>query len=198
MKYLKTAIAFAAAGLCASMSVLNVFGAANEFIVDFNGVSQAKSNWCWAASAEASGHHAYEYSTRSQYDAAAYILGSSSYNEGATIDETARAATHIAHNYVTYQYYTSIPMSEFLISKIVQDKVTIVFYCYYDTSGNYNGAHAVTIKRISVDQTTGEKTIYFYDPLYDGVYHASASDLYNGTAVYDMWTYFKFEQCAYY
>ncbi len=198
MKYLKAAIAFAAAGLCASLSVINALAATTNYEVDFTGVMQAKTNWCWAASAEASAHHAYEYSNRSQYHAVYLIYGPEYPNLGGNIEQTAQAATYLAHNYVSYQYYSSMPVSEFFISQIVQDKVPIIGYIYYDENGPTSYGHMVTLKKISVNTTTGDKIFYFYDPYLDQVRHDSISNLLAGTAVYEPSVYYKFKECCYY
>ncbi len=201
MKAMKAAAAFAASFLCAFLSVLNVCATVTTWSVDFNGVQQAKSNWCWAASAEASAHHAYPNSTRSQYQAVYLIYGPEYPNLGANIEQTASAATYLAHNYVTYQGYYSMPISEFLTYQLTVDKVTILAFGYYTTSGTRTGGHAVTVQGISLDSDTGRRTIHLYEPTNDEIIDFDLTDMYNGDVM--VYTsggvrYLQFDQSCYY
>lgn len=202
MKVMKAAAAFAASILCASLSVMNVLAATTTWSVDFNGVQQAKSNWCWAASAEASAHHAYPNSTRSQYHAVNLIYGPEYYNYPADIEQTAQAATYLAHNYVTYQGHESMPVSEFLTSQLVRDRVTILCYGYYDQAGNRNGGHAVTVQGITLDSDTATRTIHVYDPYEDEIVDYNLMDMYNGDTMYftqeGFLRFLKFDCSCYY
>ena len=61
-------------------------------------VDQAKSKWCWAASAEALGKYVYPCTSRSQWDAVSYVKGSGYPDEGSTVQENIQAIQYITFN----------------------------------------------------------------------------------------------------
>lgn len=155
----------------------------NYQVSNYTGYVQGKSNWCWAASAVASGRHANPSSYRTQSQVVKFTKGifdnSEAPNVQANIYETAIAATYASLNNAVYYGYDAKLNVEPMVQKILQDRVTILQYGYYFAGERISG-HMVTIVRYETYTNTTTRNVYVYDPK-DGVtYSYNHMDLYNG------------------
>lgn len=163
--------------LCASAVYLNY-----EIHFEQYQTQQLMTNWCWAASAEATGRYACQTSTKTQVDAVNYIYGAS-VNYSADVSQTAQAASYIANNTVTYSGYNYPAVSEQIVQKIMQDRVSILGYRTVDSDGipvPYSG-HMTTVTRFETYTNVNQKNIYLYDPGIDTVVLYNFNSLYQGT-----------------
>lgn len=134
---------------------------------------QAKTNWCWAASAENSVR--WERSiTRDQYDAVKKIKGiviiNPYPNVGGSIADIKKAAEYISKNKESYSKTalstsSGVKSFEFLKNEVKNSDVTILVGGYYDSKGKRNGGHVVTCTGYSISGNSNVLTIY--DP-WDG------------------------------
>lgn len=159
-------ISFLISGLCVGATYRN-------YEVNFIHFPQAKTNWCWAASAQSSGRHACSASTKTQAEIVMHTLGSLD-NETATIDMTAAAASYAANNTVTYRGLEQKIVTEHVVYQIMHDHVIIVGYTHA------YGGHMTTVTRFEAFTDT-QKNIYLYDPALNSVELYNFTDLYNGT-----------------
>lgn len=171
-KILKIAIGLFAFIFAISMtSVITEAESARSF--SYTQKKQAKTNWCWAASAENSVRWEMNI-TRDQYDAVKKIKGTPIFdpypNVGGTLADMKNAAEYISKNTESYcktalSPYSGVKSFLFLRDEVKEGDVTILVAGYYDSKGNRNGGHAVTCTGYS---TVGNMDkIYIYDP-WDG------------------------------
>lgn len=157
--------------VCGTFAIgLGTAKAVRKFI-EFDSVEQAKSNWCWAAAAENS-VRGMMTPTRDQWDAVAYIKGSSNINEGGTLSETATAGEYISNNSYDYTYTprsrtNGVKTYSFLVSKVNAGEPPIVTGGYYNGTLR-TGGHAITVVGYYYTDTT--KCFYFRDPLNNSTY----------------------------
>jgi len=79
-------------------------------------ITQAKTNWCWAAAAEMAGKYKYSSSTRTQTDAVIYKKGSSSVNEVGDVYETEDATEYITYD--NYGLSATLPFFPWSFNKV--------------------------------------------------------------------------------
>lgn len=172
-------ISFLISGLCVGATYRN-------YEVNFIHFPQAKTNWCWAASAQSSGRHACSASTKTQAEIVMHTLGSLD-NETATIFMTADAASYAANNTVTYRGLEQKIVTEHVVEQILRDHVPIVGYAlpveYFPGLYLYKG-HMTTVTRFEAYTNVNQKNIYLYDPSRNEVKVYNFTDLYNGTNTY--------------
>lgn len=111
-------------------------------------VQQAKDQWCWAASAEMAAKNASPNSNRTQWNAVAFVKGSSSINQPGTSNETCLAAEHIAYNNVNFtsNYYRWSMTS--IRNEVMHNNKPLITLGGYYTNGNRTGGHFVVIDAV--------------------------------------------------
>lgn len=128
-----------------------------------NYVAQARSEWCWAASAENA--ILWEMTpTRDQWDAVRFIKGSaddSFPNESGSIYESALAAEYISNYNEDYTAIESKKSYDFLCQEIYDSHPIINGAGYYGGTNNRQGGHATLI--IGWSTASGNQEIIYFD-----------------------------------
>ena len=188
---LRNVMLFMTVLMMCSSSLSSISTSAAELSISI--VTQAKTEWCWAASAEMAGKYAYSSSTRDQWDVVNHVHGTifDSYpNKSGSIANSASGSKHMTHNTKTFSYIASAyTISQIRTSINTNSKPLQAGAGYYNSNGNRNGGHMVVISGVT---STGE-TITYLDP-WDGTKHtctltAFGDASYNGR---------KYDQTVYY
>lgn len=139
-------------------------------------VKQAKTNWCWAASAEMFGKSVYDSSTRDQYDIVKYIKGSE-VNATATVSECLTACQYSSYYTKSLDYTYRLSFSE--VGRRVAKGQGIFTALKKDGT---NMGHVVVVSATQfIDGNNGiENNIDYLDPFYGKSYHCSYDEFYNG------------------
>lgn len=161
------------------LSGFNTYARASviNHVAPISPVKQAKSNWCWAASAEMFGESINYSSTVTQYDIVKHIKGSSEVNKTATILECLSACTY-AKNCKTNITGSPVLLNFSEISRRVSFDQGI--FTALSVSGGIG--HAVVIGGTQfIDGNNGiDYNIDYLDPS-DGLrHHCSYNDFCNG------------------
>lgn len=159
-----------------------------------NYVPQAKTMWCWVASAEnACICESQHYHT--QYYAVNYLKGTSSDpypNEGGNISETEWAVDVISSFNLNYIGVPNTKTFSFISEMIYNSHPVIADAGYYNSGNNRAGGHVVLI--IGWFNAYGTQEICYYDPASSGSYHTCLfSEFCNGSyngRIYDRTCYF--------
>lgn len=176
-----TALTLATANLVAITA--DVISATSSQSLSYTMVNQAKTNWCWAASAENSARGSYQYRlaatpSRSQWDAVYHIKGNSSNqhpNVAGSISDIEEAAEYIARGKFNWGSSNSKKSFNTLKSQIIEYKTPVVGGSY--SSG---GGHAITCIGYKINDS-GTQYIRIYDP-WDGTRaYTKYTDFCNGT-----------------
>lgn len=140
-------------------------------------VKQAKSNWCWAASAEMFGKGVLSSSTRTQYDTVRYVKGSE-VNETANASECLNACRYASSN-VKPLSFTSTRLSFSEVGRRVA-KGEGIFTVLAKEGTNLE--HAVVVSATQfIDGNNGiENNIDYLEPFYGKSYHCSYDSFCNG------------------
>lgn len=138
--------------------------------LDVDRVTQAKTNWCWAASSEMIGTYHNSSSSRTQWDIVKYIKGSSYPNEGGTTSDITKGIKYVSMDTVTYQSGSVASWSTHT-TQISNGNPIAVWVDW--TNG---GAHLVVCA--GTKTTSGTDYLYIIDPWED-----NASEWYSYTAM---------------
>jgi hypothetical protein len=188
MKLLKKilTVVFMLAVLINEMRENNIYATETTHIVTVYGVVQAKSNWCWAASAEMAGKVLYPTSGRNQWSAVHAIYGTTTDpypNYAGTLSDSVTASEHIVYN--NYDFYSIINTWLFsqLDIEIENGHPVQTAGGYY--SGNIRmGGHMVVTYLTRYNSSSDTYYIGYVDP-FDGnakycTYDAFCDGTYNG------------------
>ena len=148
----------------ALFGVLSVYAYSFGYSLNANYVTQAKSCWCWAASAENAIIYEYPQKPYTQWDAVRYIKGSflDLYPDtGGTIFEAGAAATYISNNTEFYSSSETTKTYSFLKNEINSNHPVIVSSGYY-SGGLRTGGHDTLI--IGWAEYNGEENVSYFDP----------------------------------
>ncbi|SFB18809.1 papain-like cysteine protease family protein [Clostridium frigidicarnis] len=127
-----------------SCTSITVFAETIHYSQNPNIVQQAKTQWCWAASAEMAAKSIYPNTNRTQWDGVAQVKGSSSVNLPASSIECTTATNYICYNNANFKVeYFPWNMSSIRRDIMDYQKPLIFLAGYYDNYGNRNGGHFV-------------------------------------------------------
>ncbi len=172
----------ASLALSAAMLCSPAFATVQTESVDIEGVTQAKSKWCWAACAEITGKAVYPSSSRDQYDVVIFLKGTDSDpypDKSGSRQDSATGSEYVAYN---TENFTS-KGSKWNFSQIV----TSISHGYpvqaaagYYTGIIRTGGHVVVIYMTQfIDNSSGtEAYIDYYDP-WDGTNHHCTLDAFS-------------------
>ena len=137
---------------------------------------QAKSNWCWAATAEALGKQA-SYSTLTQYDVVSTVMGGSWFdpypNVTGTPYDTAGGAEYVCHYNHDFNVYSAYAFVTVKFQINHGRPIGCALYHQYGGTG-----HTIVIKGYE-----DPGTVQIYDPADGGIYNISFSSLETGSYV---------------
>lgn len=168
--------------------------------VSITGVRQAKSEWCWAASAQIAGKCVYPSSSRTQYSIVNHLKGATAGtseemypNESGSLSDSVAGSEYMTYGNVDFRStYSKWGYSE-IVTSLVRG------YPVQAAAGYYNwiireGGHMVVIYMTQfIDNSDGSwMNLYYYDP-WDGethccTYEAFCDASYNGRK-YDQTVY---------
>lgn len=140
-------------------------------------VKQAKSNWCWAASAEMFGKGVLSSSTRTQYTIARSVKGSE-VNERATYLECLKACRYASSNVKPLILTADQPGFNEIVKRVAKGEGIFTVLAKEGT----NLEHAVVVSATQfIDGSSGtEYNIDYIDPYYGISYHCSYDSFCNG------------------
>lgn len=150
--------------------------------VSIDGVTQAKSEWCWAACAEIAGKAVYPSSSRDQYDVVKYLKGTDSNpypNSPGSIQNSATGSEYVAYN--TEDFTSKASKWNFSqIATSLSHGYPVQAGAGYYTGSTRRGGHVVVIYMTQfIDTSAGTETyIDYFDP-WDGTSHHCTLDAFS-------------------
>lgn len=139
MKKTRKFIVLAVTILVAVSMCTNAF--AYSTVLSVKKVTQAKTNWCWAASAEMAGGWAYGNSTRTQWDVVKHVKGTilTPYpNAGGSLADSENGSEYMCYDETPYNF--SYAASSWTMTsiryEIQQSRPLETAVGYYDSNGN--------------------------------------------------------------
>ncbi len=110
-------------------------------------VQQAKSQWCWAASAEMAAKNIYPNTNRNQWGAVEEVKGSNTINQPGTSHEASLAAEYICYGYSDFKY-NGVWSMQSIRNEIMNNNKPLMILAGYYNNGNRNGGHFVVIDAV--------------------------------------------------
>ena len=166
--------------ICIVVSLLFSDIYATNYYAPVTRVTQAYSNWCWAASAEMVGKVIDSSSDRDQYDIAEFVKGSNPPNEGATNSEMVTALNYSCN--LSSATFLSSVMTFSACKACISNYVPFVVRIRWGSTSNYHAvvadaANDVNNKLRIVDPASGcSNAWYSYDSLIAGTTIQSGSN----------------------
>ena len=159
------------------LTIISLSTTVNAAWVRLNGssVSQAKSNWCWAASAE----NAIRWEmtpTRTQWDAVGHIKGYSFPDVTGSLADTEKAAEYISNGTKDYTYVNEIRDFYWLRRELVTYSNYILLSAGYYDGDIRVGGHMVCMTGAEYDT----QWIQYLDPADNTRYECSYQSFWNG------------------
>jgi hypothetical protein len=128
--------------------------------LDVNRVTQAKTNWSWAATCEMIGTYQNTDSNRTQWDVVKQIKGSNYPNVGGSVTDIKNGITYASMDLVTYTSGSTLSWSNHTSN--IDNSNPIAMWIAWDNNG---GAHAVVCA--GTKTTSGTNYLYVIDPWED-------------------------------
>lgn len=154
-------------------------------MITYTTVKQAKSNWCWAASAENSVRGSISGVTRTQEDAVREIKGTVNNpypDTTGSLEDMDRAAEYISDNRLNYGYTplsttNGVKTYSFLRLEINASQIPILDVGYY-SNGLRTGGHAVVM--VGYSSSDSVFMLYYIDPKNNARYGCTYEQFKNG------------------
>lgn len=146
---------------------VNASGTTISYTVNITNVTQAKSNWCWAACAEMVGK-SITSSGRNQWQVVNHFYGTTSNqypNIGASgVAEVASAAMYAALNQKAFDSTENIWSFNQINSSIQNHRAVIPLWTYTKTDGTFVNKHSLVIFKTEtyIDDFSGAHYVYVY------------------------------------
>lgn len=175
-------------------NVVNALTITNS--VSVSSVTQAKSNWCWAACAEMAGKSVYASSTRSQYSVVYYLKGVASDpypNVSGYITDTEAGSEYVSYSNEDFRSTSSTWSFSQIATSLGNDNPVLASAGYY-SNGVRTGGHVVVIYLTQmIDSSSGTSCYVKYIDPWDGAsYYCTFDSFCDGSfngRIYDRTVY---------
>jgi hypothetical protein len=160
---------FTCLALASVMSFSNISNSVHAYTTELsiNVVKQAKTNWCWAATAEMAGGRIYGNSNRTQTDVVSHVKGSSLPNNAGTLAEGKDGSEYMCYDSSLFTFkYSNTPFTITQIRTAINSAYPIQASIGYYSGSTRTGGHRVVI--CGVDSS--ESRLQYINP-WDGTSH---------------------------